>query len=112
MVINLTRWWIGLLPPAWFAALDDLICGNAKGSSWALAGMGIASTVVVLWLAFGRLAGDYCKGLTSFGGIKCPAAQALWSIPGKDDQRATVELVVERLGGACCISAYCILPRS
>jgi len=63
VVINLTRWWIGLLPPAWFAALDDLICGNAKGSSWALAGMGIASTVVVLWLAFGRLAGDYCKGL-------------------------------------------------
>ena len=28
---NLHSWWIYLLPPAWFAGLDNLICGTGKG---------------------------------------------------------------------------------
>ena len=56
-------WWIGLLPPAWFAGLDDALAGTAAPSSWVLAGVGIVATGLVLWLAFGKLAHDYEAGL-------------------------------------------------
>src|SRR4029434_1742411 len=56
-------WWLGFLPPIWFAALDDAVMGNGTTGSWALAGLGIAAAALVLWAAFGRLAGDYTRGL-------------------------------------------------
>jgi len=62
---NLHSWWIYVLPPAWFAGLDDLISGTGKGSSAALGGVGVIATAAVLWLAFGRMAGSYEKGLQS-----------------------------------------------
>ncbi|MDB6032670.1 MAG: hypothetical protein JWM16_3008 [Verrucomicrobiales bacterium] len=58
-------WWIGFLPPAWFAGLDDALAGDGTAGSWALAGVGLAVTSVVLWLAFGKLAQDYQAGLQS-----------------------------------------------
>ncbi|MBN8248977.1 MAG: hypothetical protein J0L84_16230, partial [Verrucomicrobia bacterium] len=63
--LNLTadRWWITLLPPAWFAGFDDALAGRGGRSSWILAAMGVALTGVVVWLAFERLAGDYETGL-------------------------------------------------
>ena len=61
--LSLDLWWIALLPPAWFAGLDDALAGRGAISSWALAAFGLAATGVVLWLAFGKLARDYETGL-------------------------------------------------
>lgn len=63
--LNLTadRWWTALLPPAWFAGLDDALAGGGGRSSWILATLGVVLTGVVVWLAFERLAGDYEAGL-------------------------------------------------
>ena len=60
-------WWLGILPPIWFAAFDAAISGEGTAGSWALATLGIAATVTVLWMAFGRLARDYERGLQLLG---------------------------------------------
>ena len=60
-------WWLGLLPPIWFAAFDDALSGHGTSSSWGLAGFGVAATAVVLWAAFGKLAQDYARGLQLLG---------------------------------------------
>jgi hypothetical protein len=59
---SLSRW-LALLPPAWFAGLDDALSGSGAMSSWLLGGLAIIATPLVLWLAFGKLAGDYESGL-------------------------------------------------
>jgi ABC-2 type transport system permease protein len=56
-------WWLYLLPPAWFAGMDDALSGDASRSSWILACMGLGATGAVLGLAFGKLARDYETGL-------------------------------------------------
>ena len=61
--VGLNRWWISLLPPAWFAGFDDALSGGGAAGSWALAGFGLVATTAVLWIAFGRLARDYQIGL-------------------------------------------------
>jgi len=61
--LGMESWWISLLPPAWFAGLDDALAGSRAAGSWALAAWGLLATVVVLWLAFGKLARDYGRGL-------------------------------------------------
>ena len=63
MSVVVNSWWVGLLPPAWFAGLDDALAGSGARTSWALAAWGVAATSVVLWLAFGTLARDYGAGL-------------------------------------------------
>jgi hypothetical protein len=63
MSVAVISWWVGLLPPAWFAGLDNAIAGSGARSSWVLAALGLAATLVVLWLAFGTLARDYGAGL-------------------------------------------------
>ncbi len=55
--------WIIFLPPAWFAGFDDALSGSATPLSWLLGGMAAAFTVIVLWLAFGKLAHSYEAGL-------------------------------------------------
>ena len=65
--LGLESWWISLLPPAWFAGLDDALAGSRAAGSWALAGWALASTAMVLWLAFGKLARDYGTGLQTLG---------------------------------------------
>jgi hypothetical protein len=57
------KWWLYFLPPAWFAGFDEVFTGRAAGSSWALAGIGVAVTAGVLWLALNRMAGAYEEGL-------------------------------------------------
>src|SRR5262249_51470120 len=37
-------WWVNLLPPAWFAGLDDAVAGRGAMSSWLLAGLGLLFT--------------------------------------------------------------------
>jgi ABC-2 type transport system permease protein len=61
--LSLKSWWIALLPPAWFAGFDDLLAGSGAVESLILAGVGVAALTAVLWLAFGKLAGDYKSGL-------------------------------------------------
>lgn len=61
--VSAASWWVGLLPPAWFAGFDDAVAGSGAGASWALAAVGLAVAAAVLWLAFGKLAADYETGL-------------------------------------------------
>jgi hypothetical protein len=58
-----SNWWIGLLPPAWFAGFDDAVAGSAAPISWVFGAIAIIVTCAVLWLAFGRLAQNYESGL-------------------------------------------------
>ncbi len=60
-------WWISLLPPAWFAGIDDALAGSQATGSFLLAGIGLAVMACVVWLAFGKLASDYEAGLQSLG---------------------------------------------
>jgi hypothetical protein len=65
--LNVQSWWVSLLPPAWFAGIDDALAGSGAGNSWVLAGLGLAATTGVLWIAFGKLAEDYEAGLQRLG---------------------------------------------
>lgn len=56
-------WWVALLPPAWFAGMDDALAGTASPAAWALGGAAVIATAAVLASAFGRLARDYVSGL-------------------------------------------------
>jgi len=56
-------WWIALLPPAWFAGLDDAIAGHGGLASWLLGVFALAITALLLWLAFVKLAHTYEEGL-------------------------------------------------
>jgi hypothetical protein len=60
-----SSWWIGLLPPAWFAGLDDAFAGSSLAASWLLAALAVMVTATVLWIAFGKLAQNYETGLQS-----------------------------------------------
>ncbi len=55
--------WLFLLPPAWFAALDESLLGRAMAPTVVMAGAGLLMTAVVLVLAFGRMAHVYEEGL-------------------------------------------------
>jgi ABC-2 type transport system permease protein len=56
-------WWIVILPPAWFAGIDDALAGSGAPASWLLTGLAAIATTVVLWIAFGKLAHNYEAGL-------------------------------------------------
>ena len=58
-----SSWWIALLPPAWFAGVDDLLAGAHTFGSAILALLALLATGLVLGLAFGKLAQDYETGL-------------------------------------------------
>lgn len=64
---HLDSWWLGLLPPMWFASFDDALAGSGKMASWIFAGVGLIATSVVLALAFGKLAQSYEAGLQKLG---------------------------------------------
>jgi ABC-2 type transport system permease protein len=70
--IGMKSWWVSLLPPVWFAALDDALVGAHRASSWALAGLGLAATLALLALAFGKLAADYERGLQTINEARAP----------------------------------------
>jgi len=63
VAVDLNAWWVVLLPPAWFAGLDDALAGRGGLTSWGLGALGIAVTGLVMRLALGRLAADYTHGL-------------------------------------------------
>jgi len=57
--------WLLLLPPVWFGSLDALIAGTTldRDSLWLPAGLGIAVTAMICWLAFEKLGAAYGQGL-------------------------------------------------
>jgi len=61
------HWWLAIIPPAWFAGLDDAVAAHGNAGSWLLAGIGFVATALVVWLAFGKLAENYIAGLQSIG---------------------------------------------
>jgi ABC-2 type transport system permease protein len=79
MNINLraNSWWVGLLPPAWFAAFDDAIAGGGARSSWVFGAAGMAMTAAAVWLAFGKLARDYHTGLQTLNEVASPRPKRL-----------------------------------
>jgi ABC-2 type transport system permease protein len=77
-------WWLGVLPPIWFAAFDASVTGGGTSGSWALAILGVVATAVVLWLAFGKLARDYERGLQGLGESRARPTRARSSRPWLD----------------------------
>ncbi|HEX4263657.1 MAG TPA: hypothetical protein VH597_04905 [Verrucomicrobiae bacterium] len=65
-------WWVGFLPPSWFAGLDDALAGSHAMGSWLLAGFGLLATTTVVWLAFGKLAHVYEAGLQTLAQTVTP----------------------------------------
>ncbi len=61
--VGVDGWFLWVLPPAWFAGLDDALAGSHAALSFDLAALAVVATGVVLWLAFGKLAADYGVGL-------------------------------------------------
>ncbi len=76
MELSLDRWWVALLPPAWFASFDDAVAGHGTNVSWLVAGIGFVITGIVLWLAFGKLARDYELGLQTLSERSAPRASS------------------------------------
>jgi hypothetical protein len=79
--LGMHSWWIGLLPPAWFAGLDDALAGSGARNSWLLALLAAGATAGVLGLAFGRLARSYEAGLRSLNESSSPR------VPGRGGRR-------------------------
>lgn len=74
-------WWLSVLPPVWFAALDDALAGTGSSSSWLLAALGLVVTLVLSAVAFGKLAHDYGRGLQVLSESRAPSgarAQRRW----------------------------------
>jgi hypothetical protein len=74
--VSQVAWWINLLPPAWFAGLDDAVAGSRMRESWLLSGLALGVTAVVLWLAFVKLARNYESGLQSLNETLSPRITA------------------------------------
>lgn len=66
--------WIGLLPPAWFAGIDDALAGKGATGSWMLAVVGLLALTFILWLAFVKMAHHYEEGLQNLGEASVPAS--------------------------------------
>jgi ABC-2 type transport system permease protein len=84
---SVRSWWVSLLPPAWFAGVDDAIAGSGALNSWVLAALAVTATPLVLWLAFGKLARDYEKGLQMLG-------ETLSQRPKRNAQRRWLDALV------------------
>ena len=69
-------WWLGLLPPVWFAAFDAAVAGGAPPGAWVMAAAGVVATSGVMWLAFGKLAREYGRGLQGLGETSAPPTRA------------------------------------
>ena len=55
--------WLDLLPPAWFAGLDDAVAGSRSAVSWGFAAAALLATATVSYFAINRLAQTYELGL-------------------------------------------------
>ena len=74
--LKFDSWWIVLIPPAWFAGMDDAIAGSGSAGSWILASLALAATASVVWIAFGKLAREYQTGLQILSESTSPPRQS------------------------------------
>jgi hypothetical protein len=74
--LGMNNWWLALLPPVWFAALDETLAGRGDPVLWGLAAFGVAATALILFLAFGKLAQSYQSGLQILGEAAVPRASS------------------------------------
>lgn len=74
--LSTNSWWITLLPPAWFAGLDDAIAGSHSMTSIVLGIVAICVTLTVVFLAFVKLAQDYENSLQVLGESSTPRRAA------------------------------------
>jgi ABC-2 type transport system permease protein len=74
--ISAKLWWVTLLPPAWFAGFDDALAGTGVWSSWVMGGIGVITTGLLVWLAFGKLAENYGAGLQVLNEVAAQRPQA------------------------------------
>jgi ABC-2 type transport system permease protein len=86
--MDVHTWWVVLLPPAWFAGLDDTVAGPGGTFSWILSALALVATALVLWVAFGRMAQDYTLGLQSL-------SEAVVSSTRRGPGRRWTEVLVE-----------------
>ncbi len=64
--------WMLLLPPAWFAGIDDALAGSGAVTSWWFAGAGVVVTAILAWAAFSELAQSYGEGLQKLSESAAP----------------------------------------
>jgi hypothetical protein len=58
--------WLAALPPTWFGALDEVLTHGVESKGLvALAGFGVAVTVLMMWLGVSCLAATYAQGLAT-----------------------------------------------
>jgi hypothetical protein len=74
-----SSWWLFLLPPAWFAGLDDAVAGAGGSGSWILAACGISVTAVVLALVFGKLSKAYETGMQNLSETQSAGKSRRWA---------------------------------
>ena len=73
-VVMVDRWWVALLPPSWFAAIDDALAGSGSARAWWLAVVAVVATAAMVWIALVRLANDYQSGLQTISESVTPRA--------------------------------------
>jgi hypothetical protein len=111
-LVLMDRWWTILLPPAWFAGIDDALAGSGTPAAWRLASLGVLATAIVMWLALSRLARDYQAGLQAIA--ESPVRRTVRPRrrrphrPARDG--AAAELVAARFGVARRLSAVSDIP--
>lgn len=81
-------WWPMLLPPAWFAAVDDVLSSSPGWRSIFGAALAVASTGLVLWLSYAKLSDSYQEGLQMLG-------EARSASPKRGRTRRFLERVVD-----------------
>ncbi len=87
IAIDAQSWCVVLFPPAWFASLDNVISGQLDGRSLWLSVLAISATVVVLWIAFVRLASEYGTGMQRLG-------EAVAMRPRKSSRRRWIDRAI------------------
>lgn len=60
-------WYFKILPPMWFASIDDAVVGTHSTDSIIFSGVGIAVTGLIGYLAFMKLGKVYEQGLQTLG---------------------------------------------
>lgn len=75
--INWRAWWIDLLPPAWFADMDDAISGSHSQRSLLIGAGAVLLTVLMFRAVLGRLAHTYQTGMQSLTESAAPSNRSL-----------------------------------
>ncbi|MBI1795446.1 MAG: hypothetical protein HYR74_00170 [Candidatus Eisenbacteria bacterium] len=81
--------WLMALPPAWFAALTDLMIGGHHGPrTIALAVVAVLATPLIVWAAMRYLAADYARQIAALGETAVDARRAADPAPAADARPA------------------------